>query len=122
MMGEVETKRGTYKIIGDNENLYAFSVCDKEDYFEFEPQATNEQIIERINETADDDVLPVGVWLDDFNKAPRNTGLLLYSGEIYEPCWGCISDDDEIISSHREYDRCPLKHIDQYMIIPNFEP
>ena len=30
--------------------------------------------------------------------------------------------DDEIISSHSEYDHCPLNHIDQYMIIPNFEP
>ena len=83
---------------------------------------TDEQIIERINETAEGEDLPVGVWLTDFDKAPRGIGLLLYSGEIYEPGWGCISDDDEIISSHSEYDHCPLNHIDQYMIIPNFEP
>lgn len=29
---------------------------------------------------------------------------------------------DYIIGSHSEYDHCPLNHIDQYMIIPNFEP
>ena len=121
-MRKVKTKRGTYRIVGDEEGLYAISISDKEDRFEFKPYATDEQIIDRINETAEGEDLPVGVWLTDFDKAPRNIGLLLYSGEIYEPGWGCISDDDEIISSHSEYDHCPLNHIDQYMIIPNFEP
>ena len=121
-MRQVKTKRGAYRIVGDDECLYAVSISDKEDYFEFKPDATDEQIIERINDTVSGEELPVGVWLTDFDKAPRGIGLLLYSGEIYEPGWGCIAEDDEIISSQSEYDHCPLNHIDQYMIIPDFEP
>ena len=52
-MRKVETKRGTYRIVGDEEGLYAISISDKEDRFEFKPDATDEQIIERINETAE---------------------------------------------------------------------
>ena len=34
-MRKVETKRGTYMIVGDEEGLYAISISDKEDRFEF---------------------------------------------------------------------------------------
>ncbi len=80
---------------------------------------------ERINSTCDkqEDSLPVGVWLTDFKRIPRGLPLLFYSGEIYEPAVGMVcEDEDEIISGGTEYDHCPLNHIDQYMIIPGFEP
>lgn len=70
-----------------------------------------------------EDSLPVGVWLTDFERIPRGLPLLFYSGEIHEPAVGMVcEDEDEIISAGTECDHCPLNHIDQYMIIPDFEP
>ena len=118
-MRTIETNRGTYKIVADKESLIAVSTGDNNDYYEFDNvNATDAEIRERINA----DTYPVGEWLTDLDNIPRGIGLLLYSGEIYEPGWGCISEtDDVVISSHTDYDNCPLNHIDQYMIIPDFE-
>ena len=115
----IETNRGTYKIVADEVSLYAISTGDNDDYYEFDnPNATDNEIRERINA----DTYPVGEWLTDFDNIPRGIPLVLYSGEIYEPGIGTIAeDDDEVISSHSEYDHCPLNHIDQYMIIPGFK-
>jgi len=118
----VDTLRGRYKIIGDGKTTKAVSVMDDNDYFDFDkPEVTDEEVKERIRALFD--FGEVGVWRTDFENIPRGVGMLLYSGELYEPAWGCISeDDDEVISSHTEYDHCPLNHIDQFMIIPDFEP
>ena len=123
-MRTLSTKRGAYRVVADEDALIAISTSDNGDYYEFAPNATDADIMERINASCDDDdALPVGEWLTDFDKAPRDCPLLLYSGEIYEPAVGTICEDgDEIISSDTQYDHCPLNHIDQYMIIPDFEP
>ena len=54
-MREVETKRGTYKVANDNEKVYAVSVYDKDDCFEFDTNVSNDEIVERINETFEED-------------------------------------------------------------------
>lgn len=118
----VDTLRGRYKIIGDGERTKAISIMDDDDCFEFDkPEVTDEEVQERVNASCE--WPKAGEWCSDFDKAPRGIPVLLYSGEIYEPAVGSISEtDDEVISSHSEYDHCSLNHIDQFMIIPDFEP
>ena len=120
----IDTIKGRYRIEDRDGRAYAVSTMDDDDVFEFDkPSAdlADKEIDDRISATYEKG--EVGVWRTDFENIPRGIGLLLYSGEVYEPGWGCISEcDDEVISSHTDYDHCPLNHIDQFMIIPDFEP
>ena len=120
----IDTIKGRYRIEDRDGKAYAVSTGDNDDVFEFDKLSadlTDKEISDRIAETFDKG--EVGVWRTDFENIPRGIGLLLYSGEIYEPAVGCIAqDDDEVISDSPQYDHCPLNHIDQFMIIPDFEP
>lgn len=65
--------------------------------------------------------LSTGVWYNDLSRMPNGKVLLLYCGEIGEPAVGVISDDgEEVISSDSEYDRMPVKHLESFMLIPDF--
>lgn len=120
----VDTIRGRYAIKESNGTAIAVSMIDDQDIFEFDVPAdklTDDEVKDRIKGVSE--IGDVGVWRTDFDNIPRGVPLLLYSGEIYEPAVGCISEtEDEVISDCYEYDHCPLKHIDQFMIIPDFEP
>ena len=54
-MREVETKRGKYNIVNDKEKVYAVSVYDKDDCFEFDTDVSDDEIVERINETFEEE-------------------------------------------------------------------
>lgn len=117
----INTKRGLFRIVSDKECLFAISTTDKDYYFEFDDiNATDSMIRQRINETTEE--YQTGEWISELDNIPKGIPLLLYSAEIFVPAVGVISEDDEVISSDTEYDHCPLNHIDQYMIIPDFEP